>query len=295
MQDSIIRVPFVKMHGAGNNYVYIDDVSSPFPFGNEPEMLEYLARDVSDIHYGIGSDGLIAISPSLTADFRMRMYNADGSEAQMCGNGIRCVGKYVHDRGLTDKTELKIETLAGVKRLELHLDSHGRVKAVTVDMGKAVLTPEDIPVVTAHGGEVDTGIDIRVNSRDYRMFPIGMGNPHGVIFIDEITDADVLGSGPLLETTSVWPQKANIEFIRVVDRGHLEMRVWERGSGETWACGTGACAAAVAAFRQGLTADSVEILLRGGVLNIRFDKVSGHVWLTGGADFIAEGVYFFDK
>lgn len=272
------------MHGAGNDYIYVDGTV------DVPEDLPGLARQVSDPHFGIGSDGLIVIMLSEKADFRMRMFNSDGSEAEMCGNGTRCVGKYVYDRGLTDKTAVTLETLAGVKTLHLHLKD-GSVDTVTVDMGAPVLRPDLIPVRSSNAdsriAEKDT-----VGGREYTITGVSMGNPHGVIFTDEITDALVLGEGPLLEKAEIFPAKANIEFAKVIDRGHIRMRVWERGSGETLACGTGACATAVAAVLNGLTDRSVDIDLLGGRLHIEWDEKTGHVMMTGPAAFICDGVFY---
>ncbi|MCM1377142.1 MAG: diaminopimelate epimerase [Clostridium sp.] len=277
-------VKFSKMHGAGNDYIYIDAREKV------PDNLPLLSRQISSRHFGIGSDGLVAIMQSETADFRMRMFNADGSEAQMCGNASRCIGKYVYEKGLTEKTTLTLETLAGIRVLELEI-SDGLVKSVRVDMGKPQTAPEAIPVVSTGGASV-INREYNVDGLTFRLTAVGMGNPHGVIFTDRITDFQVLELGPKLETADFWPQKANIEFVRIIDRSHIEMRVWERGSGETLACGTGACAAVVAAVSNGLTDREVDVTLPGGKLHVSWDAETEHVYLSGGAEFIAEGEFY---
>lgn len=279
---SVVR--FTKMHGAGNDYIYLNG------FEEIPEDLSALAIEVSDRHKGVGSDGLIVIMPSDKADFRMRMFNADGSEAEMCGNGTRCVGKYVFDKHLTDKTEVTLETLAGIKILKLHVEN-GEVKSVTVDMGEPVLIPERIPARSS-SSEIKLNEKETVNGTTYGITAVSMGNPHAVIFVDEITDSEVLGDGPLLEVSETFPRKSNIEFARVVDRSHIEMRVWERGSGETLACGTGACATAVAAVLNDLADRQVELSLLGGKLLINWDEKTNHVLMTGPAEFICDGVFY---
>lgn len=283
------KVAFTKMHGAGNDYVYIDatDVT--------PENPEALARAVSDRHFGIGSDGLVLIMSSDNADFRMRMFNADGTEAEMCGNATRCIGKYVYDRGLTDKIELTLETKGGIKHLTLHL-SEGEVESVTVDMGKPVLIPADVPARSANP-EMKVNENERIGGRDYRITAVSMGNPHAVIFADILSDKLVLKEGPHIERSDVFPNKTNVEFARVIDRHNIEMRVWERGTGETLACGTGACATAVAGVLNGLTERDVTLHLRGGKLQICWDSSTGHVLMTGPAAFICDGVYYraFDE
>lgn len=274
------------MHGAGNDYVYIDATVQV------PTNLSDLARKMSDVHFGIGSDGLVAIMRSDVADFRMRMFNADGSEAEMCGNATRCIGKYVYERGLTDKTEVTLETLAGIKVLSLHVHD-GIVESVTVDMGAPELRPDAVPVksssVEARISELE-----KIGDIVYRITGVSMGNPHGVIFVDNITDKMVLEEGPQLEVADIFPRKANIEFAKVIDRHTIEMRVWERGTGETFACGTGACATAVAAVLNGLTDREVEMRLRGGVLHIRWDEATGHVFMTGPAAFICDGKFYIN-
>ena len=278
------EIKFTKMHGAGNDYIYIDATKSC------PDNLPELAIKMSDVHFGIGSDGLVAILPSEVADFRMRMFNSDGSEAEMCGNATRCIAKYVYERGLTDKTQITLETLGGIKILHIN-QKEGAVESVTVDMGEPILTPAEIPVISRNS---DRKVSERetVGGREYIITAVSMGNPHAVIFTDEITDSQVLGEGPVLEVADIFPRKANIEFARVLNRGLIEMRVWERGTGETFACGTGACATAVAAALNGLTDREVEMQLRGGTLHIRWDEQTGHVFMTGPATFVCDGVFY---
>ncbi len=274
------------MHGAGNDYIYIDATESV------PADLPGLARAISDYHFGIGSDGLVAVMRSEIADFRMRMFNSDGSEAEMCGNASRCIAKFVYEKGLTDKTEVSLETLAGIKILHLHVRD-GVVESVTVDMGEPELRPEHVPVKSSDPAK-KIAEEETVGGVTYRITGVSMGNPHGVIFTDEITDAKVLGEGPRLEVADIFPKKANIEFARVIDRNNIEMRVWERGTGETFACGTGACATAVAGVLNGLTDRDVTIHLRGGDLHVLWDEQTGHVMMTGPATFVCDGVYYYN-
>lgn len=278
------EVRFSKMHGAGNDYIYLNG------FEPIPDDLSQLSIEVSDRHMGVGSDGLIVIMPSDKADFRMRMFNADGSEAEMCGNGTRCVGKYVYDKGLTRKKEVTLETLAGIKILKLHVEND-KVKAVTVDMGEPELTPERIPALSKNR-EIKLNEPETVNGKTYGITAVSMGNPHAVIFVKEISDALVLGEGPGLECAEIFPRKANIEFAQVLDRGRIRMRVWERGTGETMACGTGACATAVAAVLNGLADRKVDLVLNGGTLHIEWDETTNHVLMTGPAEFVCDGTFY---
>lgn len=284
------RIFFTKMQGAGNDYVYIDTLGSSTSVTSGAVNLPELAIEISDRHFGVGGDGLIAIMPSVNADFRMRMFNADGSEAQMCGNASRCVAKYLHDKGFTDKTEIALETLAGIKILHLHLKD-GETESVTVDMGSSSLRRGD---VHALGDEESAMIDeeLIADGEKFLVTAVSMGNPHGVIFVDEVTDRLVHHYGRILEHDGIWKEKANIEFVKVWDSGHIEMRVWERGSGETLACGTGSCASVVAAFEKGLTGRDVEVSLLGGKLNVHIDEATGHVFMHGPARFVAEGYYY---
>ena len=278
------EVRFTKMHGAGNDYIYLDAT------GEMPEDLPELSRRMSDPHFGVGSDGLVAVMTSDIADFRMRMFNSDGSEAEMCGNASRCIAKFVYEKGLTDSETVPLETLAGIKVLHLHV-REGVVESVTVDMGAPVLEPASVPVQSLDP-KLRLAEEETVDGRTYRITGVSMGNPHGVIFVDEIDDDLVLRQGPLLEEAPIFPAKANIEFAKVLDRSTIEMRVWERGTGETLACGTGACATAVAAALNGLTGREVDVLLRGGTLHIRWDETDGHVFMTGPAAFICDGVFY---
>lgn len=277
---------FTKMTGCGNDYVYINC------FEEKAENPSELSKRVSDRHFGIGSDGLVLICPSEVADCRMRMFNPDGSESEMCGNAIRCVGKYVHDRGIINKTTITVETLAGIKILELHLNDKGETETVTVDMGEPILEPEQIPVVAD-----DTPVkNLKLNALDksWDFTCVSMGNPHAVTFIDTpVKDFEVTKYGPVLEVDSHFPRKANIEFAEKVDNSHLKMRVWERGTGETWACGTGTCATVVASNIMGVCdRGSVDVELLGGTLTIDWDKDDGHVYMTGPATFVFDGVLF---
>ena len=278
------EVRFTKMHGAGNDYIYLDAT------GEMPEDLPELSRRMSDPHFGVGSDGLVAVMTSDIADFRMRMFNSDGSEAEMCGNASRCIAKFVYEKGLTDSETVTLETLAGIKVLHLHV-REGVVESVTVDMGAPVLEPASVPVQSLDP-KLRLAEEETVDGRTYRITGVSMGNPHGVIFVDEIDDDLVLRQGPLLEEAPIFPAKANIEFAKVLDRSTIEMRVWERGTGETLACGTGARATAVAAALNGLTGREVDVLLRGGTLHIRWDETDGHVFMTGPAAFICDGVFY---
>ena len=283
-------IHFTKMHGAGNNYIYIDDLGSPESVKIKELNLPDLSKKISNKNFGIGSDGLIVITPSSNADFFMRIFNADGSEAQMCGNGLRCVAKYVYDNGFIDKQSFTVETVGGIKKVDLFLKNN-EVDEVKVNMGKALLLRKEIP---AFGPSDEKMIDqsIEIGNQEFLVTGVGMGNPHGVIFVEKITDRHILEFGPLLENSSIWPEKANIEFIEIIDRSHIKMRVWERGSGETLACGTGACASVVAAYMKNLTDNKVEVILPGGSLNIFYDTASGEVYMTGKAEFIAEGEFF---
>lgn len=258
---------FTKMQGLGNDYVYLDCMDW------EPENLPELAIRVSNRNFGIGSDGLICVCPSEKADFRMRMFNADGSEGEMCGNGIRCVGKFVYDKGLTTKTDLRIETLGGIKELELSIRD-GKVYEVTVDMGSPVVEP---------------AIKVNVKGRCYTGIPVSMGNPHLVIFQEEIDKLALSEIGPDFEHLDYFPERVNTEFVQMEASGVLRMRVWERGSGETMACGTGACAVAVAAYESGMAERESVVRLPGGELKIHIEEQTGHVFMTGPAVTVFDG------
>ncbi len=272
---------FTKMQGLGNDYVYVNCLKEKI--ADPPE----LARKISDRHFGVGSDGLIMICPSDKADFEMEMYNADGSRAEMCGNGIRCVAKYVYDYGLTDKTRISVDTLAGIKYLDLTVEN-GKVSQVKVDMGRPILEPEKIPV-QAEGDRV-VNEPLLVDGKEYRMTCVSMGNPHAVIFVDQdVKELPLEQIGPAFENHERFPKRINTEFARVLDRRTVEMRVWERGSGETLACGTGTCATAVACILNGLTDDEMTVHLLGGDLYIKWDREKDTVYMTGPAETVFEG------
>lgn len=273
---------FTKLHGCGNDYVYVNLFEQPLE--NPAEM----SIKVSDRHFGIGSDGLITIGPSEIADFTMHIYNADGSEAEMCGNGVRCVGKYVYDHGLTNKTEITVETGAGIKILQLNVEN-GKVKTVRVDMGEPSFLPETIPVVAE--GEQVVNAPIIAGGKEWNMTCVSMGNPHAVIFIDDVKDFPLETYGPLFENHERFPKRTNTEFVQVVSRTEAIMRVWERGSAETWACGTGTCATVVACILNGLTERKVLVHLLGGDLVIEWDEETNHVFMTGPATEVFSGTY----
>ncbi len=273
---------FTKMHGAGNDYVYVNAFEEKLPEHDLPRI----AVMVSNRHTGIGGDGLILICPSVKADFRMRMFNADGSEAEMCGNGIRCVGKYVYDHGLTGSTDIAVETLGGMKRLQLNPGPDGKIATVRVDMGEPRFRPEQIPVDVA--GVSAFGITAETAEGSWELNCVSMGNPHAVTFVDDTASLDMPRIGPPLESHNLFPKRCNIEFAHVVDRKNIRMRVWERGSGETLACGTGACATAVAAIRLGLVDSPVNLHLLGGMLTIEWPG-AGSVFMTGPATEVFTG------
>ena len=275
------RLAFVKMQGLGNDYIYAEEFCNPLRNAAE------LARRVSDRHFGIGGDGLVLIGDSAKADFSMRIFNADGSEAEMCGNAIRCVGKYVHDRGLTLKTGLTVETLAGVRSLKLSLQGY-RVTAVRVDMGEPILEPARIPVKAAGKDFIDR--EITVNNEKYRGTAVSMGNPHLVVPVKDVDALDLAALGPLFENHPLFPRRVNTEFVQVISRKEVRMRVWERGSGETLACGTGACATAVACALNNLTDRKLTVHLAGGDLFIEWAQ-RGPVFMTGTATHVFDGEY----
>lgn len=276
-------IRFTKMHGIGNDYIYIDCMKST------PDRLADLAVEMSDRHFGVGGDGIVLICPSEIADFKMRMFNNDGSEARMCGNASRCIAKYVHDHGLTDHRRISLETLSGVKVLSLNMNAEGEVGSVTVDMGEPELRAVAVPAVSASERMVEETVE--TSCGPVNVTAVSMGNPHGVIFVDRIEDVDFDTLGPELERHSIWPDRANIEFLEVISPSEARMRVWERGTGETLACGTGACASAVAAAMTGRCGRKMTIHLRGGDLEIEWGA-DGHVMMTGGATEVFEGDYY---
>ena len=271
---------FTKMQGLGNDYVYIDCTKG------EIENIPLVSKFISNRHFGVGSDGLVLICASDLADFKMRMFNPDGSEAEMCGNAIRCVGKYLYDKGLTDNKILKIETLAGIKVLELNLEN-GKVKTVKVDMGEPILDSNLIPVISDEFPVKN--LKLKVKDKEFTFTCVSMGNPHAITFIDDIKNFDVKGYGSILEIDNHFPKRCNIEFVKVIDESNVKMRVWERGTGETLACGTGACATTVACILNGLTKRKVNVELLGGVLNIEWNNENNHVYMTGPAVTVFEG------
>lgn len=280
---------FTKMHGCGNDYVYVDCTKEVIPNISET------AIRVSDRHFGIGSDGLILIKASDVADFEMDMYNADGSRGKMCGNGIRCVAKYVYDHGLTDKTTITVNTLSGIKTLKLTVED-GKVSKVRVDMGEPELIPAQVPVKASVLGLADDRREaivaepLEIKARSYDITCVSMGNPHCITFIGEdVRDFPLEEVGPVFEKHELFPERVNTEFINVIDKDHLRMRVWERGSGETLACGTGACAVAVASYLNGFTGRSVDIELLGGHLEVVYDEKTNHVFMTGQATEVFSG------
>ena len=269
---------FTKMHGIGNDYVYVNC------FKEKIENPGEVAKRISDRHFGIGSDGLILIKPSQIADFEMEMYNSDGSLGAMCGNGIRCVAKYVYDYGLTDKTQISVATGSGIKYLDLTVED-GKVVLVKVDMGAPILEPEKIPAKVSKA----TGEKLTVQGKEYEVTCISMGNPHCIVCVDDVEGLAIEQVGPFFERHEVFPDRVNTEFIKVLDRNTVQMRVWERGAGETWACGTGACAVAVACILNGWTEREVTVKLRGGDLCICWDQDKNTVFMTGPAATVFDG------
>ena len=281
-----MKMKFTKMHGCGNDYIYVDGQAERIPAEEKPELV----RRLSDRHFGIGGDGVIFINPSDVADFEMEMYNLDGSRAEMCGNGIRCVAKFVYDKKLTDKTSISICSFGKIKYLDLCVRD-GKVSTVKVNMGSPVLEAEEIPVIFDSGSADRAVIDekIEVDGREYKMTCVSMGNPHAVVFMDEVSTLPLNQIGPGFENHVRFPKRVNTEFVKVIDRDNVEMRVWERGTGETLACGTGACATAVACILNGLTNEKVTVKLTGGSLDIRWDRKENLVYMTGPATTVFEG------
>lgn len=271
---------FTKMQGIGNDYVYVNCLQETVP---DPGQT---AIKVSNRHYGIGSDGLILIKPSKVADFEMDMYNADGSQSAMCGNGIRCVAKYVYDYGLTDKLNISVDTKSGIKYLDLTVEN-GKVVLITVDMGEPELKSGNIPIISGKDKVIMEPIEI--DGVTYRMTGVSMGNPHAVVFIENVKELDIEKIGPQFEHHSCFPERINTEFVKVLDEHTVEMRVWERGSGETLACGTGACAVAVASVINGFVKDEVIVKLLGGDLKIYWNREENKVYMTGPAAVVFEG------
>ena len=279
----IQEIPFTKMHGIGNDYIYINCMK------RVPDNLPQLAIEMSDRHTGVGGDGIILICPSDSADFKMRIFNADGSEAKMCGNGSRCVGRYLYESGLTSATTIRLDTLSGIKVLRLHPDATDTITSVTVDMGIPEIDTETVPVIFPAQQMVNEAID--TSHGIIHLTAVSMGNPHGVMIVENIDNAPVDTLGPELERHPMWPDRANIEFLEVISPIELKMRVWERGSGETMACGTGACASLVACVLNGLCKRHATIHLLGGDLEIEWDPADSHVYMTGPAETVFHGTY----
>jgi diaminopimelate epimerase len=279
---------FTKMHGCGNDYVYVNGFEEHIPDEKKSE----LAIKVSNRNFGIGSDGLIFINPGKTAEFEMEMYNADGSRSEMCGNGIRCVGKYIYDHKLSDKTEITVESAGAVKYLTLFPGNDGKIEKVRVNMGSPILESKLVPVVSDNEKVIDEKIDVK--GKEYRMTCVSMGNPHAVVFMDDVKDLDIEKLGPYFENHERFPKRTNTEFVKVIDRSHVFMRVWERGTGETLACGTGCCATAVACVLNGLTDESVDVNVLGGHIQIEWDRQNDIIYMTGPAKVSFEGEYKAD-
>lgn len=293
---------FTKMHGCGNDYIYINGFAEKISQEEKPELV----RRLSDRHFGIGGDGVIFINPSREADFEMEMYNADGSRAEMCGNGIRCVAKYVYDKGLTDQTDISVISCGQTKYLQLFL-KEGKVDSVRVNMGAPELAAEKIPVVVESmsgicavenaGRDIDKmesndcviDVPITVQGKEYKMTCVSMGNPHAVVFIDDVTNLEIDRIGPYFENHERFPKRINTEFVKILDRQTVQMRVWERGTGETLACGTGCCATVVACILNGLTDNEVTVKLLGGEIGITWDREANLVYMTGPATTVFEG------
>lgn len=274
---------FTKMEGLGNDYVYVDAINQTIENPSE------LSKKVSDRHFGIGSDGLILISKSDKADFKMNIYNPDGSEAEMCGNGIRCLAKFVYDKKMTNKTSITVETLSGIKTLDLKIEK-GKVSLVTVDMGEPILDADKIPVINGFKEKSLNGIDfINVKVELKKFTCVSMGNPHAICFIDNINNIDIAKIGPIIENDKCFPNKTNVEFIEIISKNEINMRVWERGTGETLACGTGACASVIASILNGYTDRKVTVNLLGGKLEIIWNKEDNHVYMKGPARTVYEG------
>lgn len=273
---------FTKMHGCGNDYVYVNGFVEKLEQEKKPEIV----RRLSDRHFGIGGDGVIFINPSEEADFEMEMYNADGSRSEMCGNGIRCVGKYVYDKGLTDKTQVSVISAGKIKYLTLHTEN-GKVKTVRVNMGEPEFVAANVPVISQNEHVIDE--EIEVNGQTYKMTCVSMGNPHAVVFIDDTESLAIEQIGPHFENHERFPRRTNTEFVQVIDRNYVKMRVWERGTGETLACGTGCCATAAACVLNGLTENEITVEVLGGKIQIEWNREENLIYMTGPAETIFDG------
>ena len=275
---------FTKMHGCGNDYVYVDGAKEQISKDKKPEIV----RRLSDRHFGIGGDGVIFVNPSDEADFEMEMYNMDGTRAEMCGNGIRCVAKFVYDKGLTDKTSISIISCGKVKYIDLTI-KEGKVSTVKVNMGSPILRAADIPVISDKEDDEVIAQRIEVEDKTYEMTCVSMGNPHAVVFVTDTKHFAIEEIGPCFEKHKLFPKRTNTEFVQFISRNEINMRVWERGSGETWACGTGTCASVMACILNGYTDDTVLVHLLGGDLLIEYDRETNHIFMTGPATTVFEG------
>ncbi len=277
-----MKIKFTKMQGCGNDYVYINGFTEKIEQEKKPEFV----RQVSDRHFGIGSDGAIFINPAKEADFEMEMYNADGSRSEMCGNGIRCVGKYVYDYGLTDKSEFSVVSAGNIKYLTLTIEN-GKAVQIRVNMGEPILEPVKIPVVAENTPVINE--PITVLNKEYEMTCVSMGNPHAVVFVEDTASFPVNEIGPFFEKHEKFPNRTNTEFVQVLDRNHINMRVYERGTGETLACGTGCCASVVACILNGLTDENVYVNVLGGVVQVEWNRRENIVYMTGPAVTVFDG------
>ncbi|MBR4764255.1 MAG: diaminopimelate epimerase [Lachnospiraceae bacterium] len=277
-----MKLAFTKMEGCGNDYVYVNGFNQSVPAEDKPALV----RRLSDRHFGIGGDGVIFINPAKEADFEMEMWNADGTRSEMCGNGIRCVARYVYDFGLTDQKEFSIVSAGKVKYMTLY-EQDGQISAVRVNMGQPILEADQIPVRADHSPVIN--VPIEVQGEEYRMTCVSMGNPHAVVFVDSTKDFPLEQVGPYFENHPCFPNRTNTEFVQVIDRGRVRMRVWERGTGETLACGTGCCATAVACVLNGLTDNAITVEVLGGELRIEWDRENDLVWMTGPATVVFSG------
>ena len=277
-----MKLAFTKMEGCGNDYVYINGFTQSVPAEEKPALV----RRLSDRHFGIGGDGVIFINPAKEADFEMEMWNADGTRSEMCGNGIRCIARYVYDFGLTDQKEFSIVSAGKIKYMTLY-EQDGQISAVRVNMGQPILEADQIPVRADHSPVIN--VPIEVQGKEYRMTCVSMGNPHAVVFVDSTEDFPLEQVGPYFENHPCFPNRTNTEFVQVIDRSRVRMRVWERGTGETLACGTGCCATAVACVLNGLTDNAITVEVLGGALQIEWDRDNDLVWMTGPATVVFSG------
>lgn len=285
-----MNLKFTKMEGLGNDYIYINCIDNEYEHIAKNSNFQEMVKKLCNRNFGIGSDGVILIMKSEIADFKMRMFNSDGTEGKMCGNGIRCVGKFVYDKNETKKTELNIETLSGIKKLKLSLGEDNKVTEVKVDMGEPKFTPSEIPVIN------DTNkVKIKIEDKEMQLMCVSMGNPHAVILVDDVEYIDIEKYGPIIENYIIFPERTNVEFVEITNKDNIKLRVWERGAKETLACGTGACASAVICNMEGYINDEVNVHLLGGTLHIKWDKGNNHVYMQGPAKTVFEGEIDYGK